>query len=341
MKTTSGAGSKVRLSPGGDRLFVGSVAKSFQILELLCASGRGLTLMELAERSGLGKSACQRAAHTLRVLGYLSQHPDSRAYSLSYRMLELTHTVLAEDRVRMASLPHLEALSHACGETVNLTRLAGTEVVFIARFPSRHSVSVDLHIGSRLPAYCTAPGRAILSRLPDDEAKRLIAASDRKALTPNTVTDPRRLWSLLLEARKRGFALNNQESQIGDVAIGAPLLDRGGQGRRSNQYRRSFAPAVDLPAAAAPWCRSDADCGGDLPRPRIHLARYCNAVSGIAARASSPSMIRLDNHPPQCAHESSTPTSSTACPRRRSRMPPSSSRTSGSPRSPRLERPLG
>lgn len=222
------AGRDVRQS-GADRLFIGSVAKSFQILELLSTSGRGLTLMELAERSGLGKSAAQRATHTLRALGYLSQHPESRAYSLSYRMLELTHTVLAEDRVRMASLPHLEALSQACGETVNLTRLAGTDVVFIARFPSRHSVSVDLHIGSRLPAYCTAPGRAILSRLPDDEAKRLIAASDRKALTPNTVTDPRRLWSLLLEARKRGFALNNQESQIGDVSIGAPLLDRGGR----------------------------------------------------------------------------------------------------------------
>ena len=102
---------RIRLPIAGDRLFVGAVAKSFQVLELLSASGRGLTLMELAERSGLGKSATQRAAHTLRVLGYLSQHPDTRAYSLSYRMLELTHTVLAEDRVRMASLPHLEALS--------------------------------------------------------------------------------------------------------------------------------------------------------------------------------------------------------------------------------------
>jgi len=133
----------IRLPMGDDRLFVGSVAKSFRILELLSESGRALTLMELAERSGLGKSATQRAAHTLRVLGYLSQHPETRAYSLSYRMLELTHTVLAEDRVRMVSMPLLEALNNSCGETVNLTRLAGTEVVFIARFPSRHSVSVD------------------------------------------------------------------------------------------------------------------------------------------------------------------------------------------------------
>ena len=133
---------RIRLPIAGDRLFVGAVAKSFQVLELLSASGRGLTLMELAERSGLGKSATQRAAHTLRVLGYLSQHPDTRAYSLSYRMLELTHTVLAEDRVRMASLPHLEALSHACGETVNLTRWLAP------KSSSSHAFRVDIRSAS-------------------------------------------------------------------------------------------------------------------------------------------------------------------------------------------------
>ena len=212
-----------------DRLFVGSVAKSFQVLELLNEAQGPLTLVEIAHRSGLGKSAAQRATHTLRVLGYLSQHPETRAYALSSKMLEFTHTVLAQDRVRAIALPLLESLNHACGETVNLTRLEGDEVVFIARFPSQHTVSVDLHIGSRLPAFCTAPGRAMLSRLPEDEAKQVIERSDRRPMTEFTVTDPRRLWALVLEARKRGYAVNNQESHIGDVAIGAALVDRGGR----------------------------------------------------------------------------------------------------------------
>ena len=248
-----------------DRLFIGSVAKSFRVLELLNEAQGPLTLVELARRSGMGKSAAQRATHTLRVLGYLSQHPETRAYALSSKMLEFTHTVLAQDRVRAIALPLLESLNHVCGETVNLTRLEGNEVVFVARFPSRHTVSVDLHIGSRLPAFCTAPGRAMLSRLPEEEAKQVIDRSDRRPMTEFTVTDPRRLWTLVLEARKRGYALNNQESHIGDVAIGAALVDRGG--------RVVGAVNIAAPSPRLSISRLQQRFGADLMRTAAEISR--------------------------------------------------------------------
>jgi IclR family pca regulon transcriptional regulator len=213
----------------GDRLFIGSVAKCFAVLELLNEADRPLSLAEIARRSNFGKSAAQRATHTLRVLGYLRQHPDTRAYALSSKMLEFTHTVLAQDRVRSLALPLLEALNRICGETVNLSRLEGSEVVIIARFPSLHAVSVDLHIGSRLPAFCTAPGRAILSMMPEKEARLVIEHSKRKALTEFTETDPVRLWTIVKDARKRGYAMNNQESHLGDVSIAAALVDQAGR----------------------------------------------------------------------------------------------------------------
>lgn len=211
------------------RLFMGSVAKCFQVLEALNTAGRALGLTELAQLSGLDRSAVQRVAHTLRVLGYLRQDPATRALTLSGRMLEFGHTVLATDRLRALVQPHLEVLNRRTGETVNLMELEGHEIVYVARFPSVHAVSVDLHVGSRLPAFCTAAGRAILSALPQAEALARLKAVRRTAMTPRTVTDLPGLQRALEAARELGYALNDQEAFAGDISVAAPLLDRLGQ----------------------------------------------------------------------------------------------------------------
>jgi PcaR/PcaU/PobR family beta-ketoadipate pathway transcriptional regulator len=210
-------------------LFIGSIAKCFQVLEALNAAGRAVGLKELAELAGLDRSAVQRITHTLRVLGYLRQDATTRAFTLSGRMLEFGHTVLATDRVRERAQPHLEALNKRTGETVNLMELEGDEIVYVARYPSLHAVSVDLHVGSRLPAFCTAAGRAILSRLPEEEALAVLKAARRTAMTPRTVTDIAGLRKAIAQARTLGYALNDQEAFIGDLSVAAPLLDRQGR----------------------------------------------------------------------------------------------------------------
>jgi DNA-binding IclR family transcriptional regulator len=210
-------------------LFIGSVAKCFQVLEALNSAGRGVGLKDLAALSGLDRSAVQRITHTLRVLGYLRQDPETRAFTLSGRMLEFGHTVLATDRVRQHAQPHLEALNRRTGETVNLMELEGDEIVYVARFPSAHAVSVDLHVGSRLPAFCTAAGRAILSRMEEPDALAVLKGSRRTAMTPRTSTDLDALRRALAAARKLGYALNDQEAFIGDLSVAAPLLDARGR----------------------------------------------------------------------------------------------------------------
>jgi DNA-binding IclR family transcriptional regulator len=210
-------------------LFLGSVAKCFQVLEALNTAGRGVGLTELAALAGLDRSAVQRITHTLRVLGYLRQDPTTRSFTLSGRMLEFGHTVLATDQLRERAQPHLEALNRRTGETVNLMELEGQEIVYVARYPSLHAVSVDLHVGSRLPAFCTAAGRAILSRMDEADALARLKAARRTAMTRHTVTDLASLRGLLEQARSLGYALNDQEAFIGDISVAAPLLDRGGQ----------------------------------------------------------------------------------------------------------------
>ncbi|MBL8288095.1 MAG: helix-turn-helix domain-containing protein [Rubrivivax sp.] len=214
---------------GDSRLFIASLAKCFQVLEALNTAGRAVGLTELALLSGIDRSGVQRITHTLRVLGYLRQDPATRALRLSGRMLEFGHTVLATNRLRERAQPHLEALNRRTGETVNLMELEGDEIVYVARFASVHAVSVDLHVGSRLPAFCTAAGRAILSRLDPAEAQARLKAARRSAMTARTVTDLARLRALLERARDDGYALNDQEAFVGDISVAAPLLDTHGQ----------------------------------------------------------------------------------------------------------------
>lgn len=213
----------------GSPLFVASLAKCFQVLEALNTAGRAVGLTELAQLSGLDRSGVQRITHTLRVLGYLRQDPATKAFRLSGRMLEFGHTVLATDRVRERAQPHLEALNRRTGETVNLMELEGDEIVYVLRYPSLHAVSVDLHVGSRLPAYCTAAGRAILAHMEPAEALARLKAAKRTAMTRFTVTDLAGLRRALDVVRAQGYALNDQEAFLGDLSVAAPLRDPQGR----------------------------------------------------------------------------------------------------------------
>lgn len=211
-----------------DHLFVNSVAKCFLVLETFNAAQRPLSLKELTGLSGLEKSAAQRLTHTLRVLGYLRQDPRTRAYVLSSRLLEFGHSVLATHLVREAAEPHLRALNQASQETVNLMELDGSEIVYVLRFPSTHAVSVDLHVGSRLPVFCTAAGRAFLTWLPADEADRLLSGP-RKPMTEHTVTDLDALRAILTQVKRDGYTVNDQEAFIGDISLAAPVFNRDGE----------------------------------------------------------------------------------------------------------------
>lgn len=210
-------------------LYVGSIAKCFQVLEALNAAGRAVALTELAALAELERSAVQRITHTLKTLGYIRQHPATRAYTLTGRMLEFGHTVLATDRLREKAFSFLERLNRRTGETVNLMELEGDEIVYVARFPSLHAVSVDLHLGSRLPAFCTAAGRAMLAQFDETQALSRLAAAKRKPMTVHTVTDLPGLRRALSEVRRLGYALNDQEAFVGDISVAAPLCDRAGK----------------------------------------------------------------------------------------------------------------
>jgi IclR family transcriptional regulator, pca regulon regulatory protein len=190
---------------------------------------RTLRLNDIATMTGLGKSAAQRFVHSLHTLGYLRKDEATKQYSLSPRVLELGFNYLSTDPLVERSMPYLHECNKRCEESVNLSELNKTEIIYVARVPGRHVLSVDILLGTRFPAYCTAPGRAMLAFLADDQVKDILNRSDCAAITPHTITDRRAIMDRLEKVRSIGYELADQEIYIGDVSVAAPVLDYSGR----------------------------------------------------------------------------------------------------------------
>lgn len=212
-----------------DGLFVNSVEKAFRVLGVFGNGQRSMGLSEIAAASGLDRSAAQRFTHTLERIGYLRKDPRTRHYELTVRTLDLGHRYIRSSAIVERAAPYLLDLSRATEEAVSLTMLDDTEIVYLSRLLSRYMLNTNVQVGSRLPAYCTAPGLAMLSRLPRAGARRILDRSDRRAYTPHTTIAMPALVARLDTAARQGFALTVQEIYPGDVSIAAAVLGADGE----------------------------------------------------------------------------------------------------------------
>lgn len=215
--------------PAEDSLYVQSVEKAFAVLNAFGAGRARMGLTEVAAATGLDRSAAQRFLHTLVRLGYLSKDPRTKQFGLTVRMLELGRHYIAGSALVERAQPYLLHLSRQTEEAVNLTVLDGTEIVYVSRLLSRHAIATNLSAGSRLPAYCTAPGIAILSRLPRPQALAILRGSDRRAYTPQTVTAMPGLAAKLDRAARRGYAVCVEEIYPSDISVAAAVLGPAGE----------------------------------------------------------------------------------------------------------------
>ena len=211
-----------------DPLFNDSAQKALAVLEAFGKGRRVLKLAEAAELASITKASTQRCIHTLEVLGYLRRDGRSTGWMLTPRALGIAHAYLGGYRLIEQATQHLVDLNRATGESVSLSEPDGTEMVFVARFPSHKRFLIHMPIGRRLPMYCTASGRAYLSALPAAESLQLLRQSTLRPLTPMTVTDPQRIQELIAAAHADGYACSDQECYRGDVTVAAPVIGEGG-----------------------------------------------------------------------------------------------------------------
>lgn len=214
-------------------LFNNSLEKGLAVIRSFSAIRPDMNLPEIADAAGITKSAAQRFTFTLEALGYLKKDPKSKRYSLTPRSLDLGFGYLQANWLIDHSNSFLLDLNRKCGETVSLSEPDGTDMVFVARFTSHNFIAIHMPIGTRLPIFCTASGRAYLSALPTDEAEEILRRRPPQPYTPNTITDINEILNLVNNARKDGYAWANEEYYRGDINIAAPIRDAHGRPKGS------------------------------------------------------------------------------------------------------------
>lgn len=208
------------LSNGHDAGVVRSLDRALGLLDALVAAPEGLGLVDLSRRVGIAKSTAHRLISTLEHRGFVVRRPDDGRYLLGLKVLKSLDS---------ASWLHgaLEDLARQSGESVNLGVLHGTEVVYIDRVESQHALRWGLNIGSHVPAYCSAMGKAILAELPERTCDHLLESMAPRPLTPHTITNRAALEEELSRVRANGYAIDDEEYMEGVCCIAAPIC-RGG-----------------------------------------------------------------------------------------------------------------
>lgn len=209
-------------------LFIGSTEKAFRVLHAFDGAQRTMTLAEIARAAQLDRSSAQRIVHTLEVLGYLRRAPESKVYGLTNKLLQFAYNYVRGNELIDKASPYLLEMARTIGETANLHELDGADVVYIARFPGQHLVNIDIAVGSRLPAFFTASGTAILSRLPLARQLEVLEQTRLQPITPHTEVDPNRLLQRVQRARETGYAIVSNETVMGDISVAAPITDHDG-----------------------------------------------------------------------------------------------------------------
>jgi len=210
------------------KLFVQSIDKAMKVLTAFDGSRRQLSLSEIARLTGVGISAAQRFTYTLSALGYLRKDANSQ-YELSPRLLNFGNHYISSNELVSRAAPLLQQLALSVEEATNLTVLDGDEIVFVSRFISRHSLFPAVHVGSRLPAFCTAPGLAMLATLDAASAQQLLEQSDLRQHSVHTITDIGQITQRLQQIRSCGYALTREEYFLGDISTAAAITDTHGR----------------------------------------------------------------------------------------------------------------
>ncbi|MBN4664417.1 IclR family transcriptional regulator [Pandoraea nosoerga] len=207
--------------------YVQSFARGLAVVKAFNAARPAQTLSEVAQASGLTRAGARRILLTLESLGYVRS--EGRLFRLTPRILDLGFSYLTSMPLWNLAEPFMEALVQQVQESSSASVLDGDDIVYVLRVPVRKVMSINLSIGSRLPAWCTSMGRVMLAALPDDELDAALGRADIRAHTDRTVTDVDVLRERIRAVRSQGWALVDQELEEGLISIAAPIRNRAGQ----------------------------------------------------------------------------------------------------------------
>jgi IclR family pca regulon transcriptional regulator len=227
-----------------DTDFVSGFARGLKVIEAFEETHQRLSIAEAAKLTGLDRATVRRSLLTLAELGYADY--DGKFFTLTPKILRLGHAYLSTTPLPVLIQPHLDQLSEKAGQSASASVLDGIEIVYIARASQRRVMSINLTPGSRLPAYCASMGRVLLASRPENEARAILERTDLRPNTANTKTDLADLMAELACVRSQGYAIIDQELEIGLCSIAVPVMNDRGQTVAAVNIG---APAAHVPAS--------------------------------------------------------------------------------------------
>jgi len=209
-----------------DPSFMTSLARGLAVVKAFSEQRRAMTIAQLSQKTGIPRAAVRRCLYTLKQLGYADSEANN--FFLKPKILSLGYSYLSSTPLTLSAQPALNKISRELNESCSLGALEENEVLYLSRSQSSRVMSVALNAGSRVPAYCTSLGRVLLSDLPAHELHDYFSKARLIAYTDRTVTDEETLRKILGEVRQQGYAIVEEELEIGLLSIAAPV--RGASG---------------------------------------------------------------------------------------------------------------
>jgi IclR family transcriptional regulator, pca regulon regulatory protein len=224
----------------GDPNFMTSLARGLAVIRGFSQQRRRLSIAQLSLRTGIPRAAVRRCLYTLEKLGYVGSE-DDRTFALRPQILALGHAYLSSVPLVTAAQPILDHVSAATHESCSIAIMDGDDILYVARSSSSTRImSIDLGVGSRLPAHCTSMGRVLLAGLARDDLAAYLRRVKLTPFTARTLVSRDRFGETIEEIRDKGYAVVDQELEIGLRSIAVPISD----------YRARVAAAINISVQA-------------------------------------------------------------------------------------------
>lgn len=206
-------------------LFVQSFARGLEIIEAFGQTPT-MTLTEVAAATGLSRATVRRFVHTLVSLGYM--RATGQHFALTPKIMNLGFAYLASQPLVELVDPVLAGLSKELGQSTSVSVLDGTDVVYIARQETTSIMRINITVGTRFPAYATSMGRVLLAGLDDAAVEEYFANADLAEVTDRTITNEAELRSELAQIQQQGYAVVEEELEVGLASVAVPIVNRVG-----------------------------------------------------------------------------------------------------------------
>ena len=202
---------------------INSLLRGLQIMELV-AQHKQIGVREISRQLDIPRSTVSRLANNLVKSGFLFQEPQTRDFRLSFKLFRLGKRAIDNFNVRDFALPVMGEIARQTHETVNLYIPYEDELLLIEKIDATHALKIYTRIGDRLPIYCTSVGKVLLAWLDESERKDLLLRTELRPFTPKTIYHPDELEEEVVNIRGKGYALSNEEFNIGVLSVGAPIF---------------------------------------------------------------------------------------------------------------------